>query len=123
MDMIGKIHPPSSKHHYFILVATNYFTKWVKAKPYKAVDQTEVIGFIKDLIHSFGIPETITIDNGIVFDGKMYRRKPFLVIGLCKAANGILENDVSNSKQVPKSSGGEEALLIVEELSKISKKE
>ena len=48
MDMMRKIHPPSSKHHCFILVATDYFTKWVEAKPYKAVDQTEAIGFIKD---------------------------------------------------------------------------
>ena len=70
MDMIGKIHPPSSKHHCFILVATDYFTKWVEAKPYKVVDQTEVIGFIKDLIHIFGIPQTITIDNGTVVDEK-----------------------------------------------------
>ena len=73
MDMMGKIHPPSSKHHCFILVATDYFTKWVEAKPNKAVDQTEVIGFIKDLIHRFGIPQTITVDNGTVFDGKMVK--------------------------------------------------
>ena len=45
------------------------------------------------------------------------------MICLFKASNGILENNVSNSKQVPKSSGGKEALLMVEELSKISKRE
>ena len=82
MDMIGKIHPPSSKHHCFILVATDYFTKWVEAKPYKAVDQIEVIGFIKDLLHRFGIPQTITVDNGTVFDGKMV--KSFVTeFGIC----------------------------------------
>ena len=27
MDLIGKIHPTSSKGHSFILMATNYFTK------------------------------------------------------------------------------------------------
>ena len=69
----GKNTPPSSKHHCFILVATDYFTKWVEAKPYKVVDQTEVIGFIKDLIHRFGIPQTITVDYGTVFDGKMVK--------------------------------------------------
>lgn len=46
-----------------------------------------------------------------------------MMIGLCKASNGILENNVSNSKQMPKSNGGKEALLIIEELSKISKRE
>ena len=73
MDMIGKIYLPSSKQHCFILVATDYFTKWVEAKPYKAVDKIKVIGLIKELIYRFGIPQTITVDNGIVFDRKILR--------------------------------------------------
>jgi hypothetical protein len=28
LDFINEIHPGSSKGHRFILVATNYFTKW-----------------------------------------------------------------------------------------------
>jgi hypothetical protein len=35
MDMIGKINPPSSKGHQFILAITDYFTKWVEAVPMK----------------------------------------------------------------------------------------
>ena len=31
MDLIRKIYPASSKGHNFILVAIDYFTKWVKA--------------------------------------------------------------------------------------------
>ena len=37
IDLIGQIFPPSSKGHKFILVATDYFTKWVKAIPLKTV--------------------------------------------------------------------------------------
>lgn len=33
MDFIGKIYPASSKRHIFIIVATNYYTKWVEAQP------------------------------------------------------------------------------------------
>ncbi|XP_028076302.1 uncharacterized protein LOC114278455 [Camellia sinensis] len=73
MDMIGKIYPHSSKQHRFILVATNYFIKWVEAKPCKTVDQTEVTDFIKELIYRFGIPQTITADNRTVFDGKLVK--------------------------------------------------
>jgi hypothetical protein len=31
LDFIGEIHPKSSKSHWFILVATDYFTKWTEA--------------------------------------------------------------------------------------------
>jgi hypothetical protein len=43
MDMSGKINPPSSKGHQFVLAITDYFTKWV-------------INFvIEHIIHRFGI--------------------------------------------------------------------
>lgn len=73
MDMIGKTYPPFSKQHCFILVVTDYFIKWIEAKPYKIVDQTEAIDFIKELIYRFGILETITTDNETVFDRKLVK--------------------------------------------------
>ncbi|GKV53168.1 hypothetical protein SLEP1_g59706 [Rubroshorea leprosula] len=70
IDLIGKIYPPSSKGHSFIIVATDYFTKWVEARPMKKVDQGDVIKFIKeDLIHRFGLPETITSNQGTALVG------------------------------------------------------
>lgn len=32
MDLICKINPSSSKCHSFVIVVTDYFTKWVKAQ-------------------------------------------------------------------------------------------
>ncbi|XP_059649915.1 uncharacterized protein LOC132295623 [Cornus florida] len=65
MDLIGKVYPPSSKQHCFIIVATDYFTKWVEAVPMKSVHQEDMIRFIKQhVIHRFGIPESITTDRG-----------------------------------------------------------
>jgi hypothetical protein len=66
--MIGKINPPSSKGHKFILAITDYFTKWVEAVPMKSVASRDVIQFVKEhVIHRFGIPQTITTDGGSVF--------------------------------------------------------
>lgn len=71
LDVIGKIQPKSSKEHNYILVGIDYFTKWIEAIPLKEVTQDEVINFIqKYIIHRFGIPETITTDQGSVFTGR-----------------------------------------------------
>ncbi|XP_043714654.1 uncharacterized protein LOC122663011 [Telopea speciosissima] len=46
----------------------NYFTKWVEAVPMKSVSQADVIRFVKrEIIHRFGLPETLTCNNGSVF--------------------------------------------------------
>nr|CAD40167.2 OSJNBa0061A09.6 [Oryza sativa Japonica Group] len=57
IDMIGQINPPSSKENKFILVGTNYFTKWVEAVPLKKVDSGDAIQFVKEyIIYRFGVP-------------------------------------------------------------------
>jgi hypothetical protein len=75
MDMIGKINPPSSKGHQFILAITDYFTKWVEAVPMKSVTSRDVINFVKEhVIHRFGIPQTITTDGGSVFISDEFKK-------------------------------------------------
>jgi hypothetical protein len=57
LDFIGGIHPSSSKGHQFVLVATNYFTKWTKAVALKNMTLREVMKFITEhVIHRFNIP-------------------------------------------------------------------
>jgi hypothetical protein len=48
-----------------VLVATDYFTKWTEAIPLKNMTHKEVIHFIsKHIVHRFGIPQTLTTDQG-----------------------------------------------------------
>ncbi|XP_060211814.1 uncharacterized protein LOC132639380 [Lycium barbarum] len=64
MDVIGPIEPPASNGHRFILVAIDYFTKWVKASTYKAVTKKVVADFARNnIVCRFGIPESIITDN------------------------------------------------------------
>jgi hypothetical protein len=75
MDMIGKINPPSSKGHQYILAITDYFIKWVEAIPMNTVTSKDVINFIKEhVIHRFRIPQTITTDGGLVFIFEEFRK-------------------------------------------------
>ncbi|KAL1299817.1 hypothetical protein AAHE18_18G135300 [Arachis hypogaea] len=68
LDLIGQIHPPSSKGHKFILVSVDYFSKWVEAIPLREVTHNEIIDFIEEhIVHRFGIPQSITIDQGTMF--------------------------------------------------------
>ena len=65
LDFIGQIHPPSSKGHRFVLVATDYLIKWTEVVPLKNMTHNEVVEFITEhIIHRFGIPQTLTTDQG-----------------------------------------------------------
>jgi transposase InsO family protein len=66
--LIDQIYPPCSKGHKFVLVAIDYFTKWVEAIPLRDVTTANMIEFIKEHInYRFGIPQTITTDQGKMF--------------------------------------------------------
>jgi hypothetical protein len=74
LDFIGEIHPSSSKGHRFVLVATDYFTKWTEAIALNNMTHKEVIEFITEhIIHKFGIPQTLTTDQGPSFMSKEVR--------------------------------------------------
>lgn len=72
--MIGKVRLTSIKRNCFIMVAIDYFIKWVEYKPYRDVNERYVICFIKEMtIHRFGIPQSITINQGLLFNGARVR--------------------------------------------------
>ncbi|XP_057740617.1 uncharacterized protein LOC130957791 [Arachis stenosperma] len=74
LDLIGLIHPPSSKQHKFILVAINYFTKWVEAAPLIEAGQNEIIDFVEEhIIHQFEIPQTLSTDQRTMFTGQQIK--------------------------------------------------
>ena len=71
LDVIVEIKHASSKGHRYILVDTDYFSKWVEAASLAKVDQEEVMAFIQNqIIYRFGTPDTITTYQPIVFVGR-----------------------------------------------------
>jgi hypothetical protein len=66
--------PPSSKGHKFVLLATDYFTEWVEAIPLKKVTSENMVEFVKEhIIYRFGMPQTITTDQGAQFVSLEFR--------------------------------------------------
>ena len=72
IEIMEKISPKSSNGHEFILVAINYFTKWVEATSYTRLTSTRVASFIKShIICRYGVPHELISDRGVHFRAKV----------------------------------------------------
>ncbi|KAL0420618.1 UNVERIFIED_CONTAM: Ribonuclease HI [Sesamum latifolium] len=70
MDIVGPF-PLAPGQKKFLLVAIDYFTKWVKAEPLARITEGEVMKFIwKNIISRFGLPRELISDNGRQFQGR-----------------------------------------------------
>ena len=58
-----------------MLVGTDYFTKWVEAKPLANIRDVDAKRFVwKKIVTRFRISHTLISDNGLQFDSKAFRR-------------------------------------------------
>ena len=55
IDVIGRIAPKASNGHEYILVAIDYFTKWVKAASYSMLKAKHVARFLEKKKHHMSI--------------------------------------------------------------------
>ena len=63
--------PTTSNGHEFILVAIDYFTKWVEATSHNVLNSKKVAQFIQiNIICRYGVPHEIISDNGQHFKGE-----------------------------------------------------
>jgi hypothetical protein len=71
LDFIGEIHLPFSTQHKWILTATNYFTKWIKAIPTRQATDTVIIHFLEtNILSRFSCPVKIITNNVTMFNSK-----------------------------------------------------
>ena len=72
MDVIKHVFPKASNGHEYILVAIDYFRKWVEATSYKSVTQAVVARFLKhNIICLYSMPGELITDNRVNLNGKM----------------------------------------------------
>ncbi|XP_071727914.1 uncharacterized protein [Rutidosis leptorrhynchoides] len=57
----------------FLVVAIDYFTKWVEAKPLKIISGKQIRNFVwENIVCWFGIPNEIVSGNGMQFEGNPF---------------------------------------------------
>ena len=57
----------------YLLVGTNYFTKWVKAEPLANIRDVDAKRLVwKNIVTRFGVPHVLISDNNLQFDSKMF---------------------------------------------------
>jgi transposase InsO family protein len=73
MDIIGPL-PTAQGNFKFAVVAVEYFTKWIEARPVATTTSATVRKlFWPQIICTFGVPRELTIDNGKKFDCQDFR--------------------------------------------------
>ena len=59
----------------YLMVCTNYFTKWIKAESLANIRDVDVKRFIwKNIVTRFGVPNVVISDNVLQFDSKALKK-------------------------------------------------
>eukprot|EP00253_Pinus_taeda_P007167 PITA_07167 len=73
LDFIGPINPPSSQRVY-ILVCTDYMTKWVEAKALIRANEESILTFLfQEIFVRFGVPRELVTDGGPPFNSHGFK--------------------------------------------------
>ncbi|XP_065626174.1 uncharacterized protein LOC136066193 [Quercus suber] len=73
LDIVGPF-PKATGNKKYLLVGTDYFTKWVEAEPLANIRDVDVQRFVwKSIVTRFGVPCILISDNGLQFDSKAFR--------------------------------------------------
>ena len=107
MDILGPFSPRKGQVK-FLIVAINYFTKWIDAKPLATITTQQVQQFVwKDIICRYDLPHTIITDND----------REFIDKELAKFYTGLDIKHVTSSAEHPQINGQAEAankIILVE---------
>ena len=71
LDLVGPLKKaPGGFTH--LLVIIDKFTKWIEARLISMIKSKQAVLFFLDIIHRFGVPNSIIMDNGTQFTGKKF---------------------------------------------------
>jgi transposase InsO family protein len=71
LDIVGPLRKaPGGYTH--LLVAVDKFSKWIEAHSITNLRAEQTVSFFMNIIHRFGVPNSIITDNGSQFTGKKF---------------------------------------------------
>jgi transposase InsO family protein len=71
LDLVGSLQKaPRGFSH--LLVAIDKFSKWIEVQPLTSIRSEQAVAFFTNIIHRFGVPNSIITDNGTQFTGKKF---------------------------------------------------
>jgi ribonuclease HI/transposase InsO family protein len=71
LDLVGPLQK-APKGFTHLLVAIDKFSKWIEVRPLTSIRSEQAMAFFTNIIHRFGIPNSIITDNGTQFTGKKF---------------------------------------------------
>jgi hypothetical protein len=73
LDLLGPL-PPAQGNLRYVVVAVEYFSKWIEAKPLATITSVTIQKFFwQNIVCRFRVPKAITVDNGTQFDSETFR--------------------------------------------------
>jgi hypothetical protein len=73
LDLVGPLKKAPRGYTHF-LVTIDKFSKWIEAWPITKIKSKQAVLFFRDIIHRFGVLNSIITDNGTQFTGKKFLR-------------------------------------------------
>jgi ribonuclease HI len=71
LDLVGPLQKaPEGFMH--LLVAIDKFSKWIEVRPLNNIRSEQAVAFFTNIIHHFGVPNSIITDNGTQFTGRKF---------------------------------------------------
>jgi transposase InsO family protein len=71
LDLVGPLQKaPGGYTH--LLVAIDKLSKWIEVRPLNSIRSEQAVAFFTNIIHRFGVPNSIITDNGTQFTGRKF---------------------------------------------------
>jgi transposase InsO family protein len=71
LDLVGPLQK-ALRGFSHLQVAIDKFSKWIEVRPLTSIRSEQAVAFFTNIIHRFGIPNSIITDNGTQFTGKKF---------------------------------------------------